>query len=164
MGPVTTCLPVYCCISIQPSNSTLVFSEVPCSGFCRAQPLEKACLHPPLSQLLFFVLLGYYVQLVFTSGRNVVMIVVHMTTVARAPRHVPLTNTCSIGPTPQHSFTAVLVHLQNGKKRWLRSQAMGAHNYAFLLLRTGKLRAAAPPHTLWLETTFALRLAMQLKN
>ena len=68
--------------------------------------------------------------------------------------------------TMKHSFMAVLVHFQylippQWEKQWLCSYGVGAHNGAFLLLRTPKLRVTPPPHTPNLGTTPPLRLAMQ---
>ena len=151
---VTTCLPVYCCVGIQPCNSTLVFSEFPCSGLCRAHLVENACLHPPLTQVLLFVSLGYTVQLVFTCGRCMVIIGVTLRRLLRRPRHVPLTNTCSICHIRPPNIVVRrcwsifrFSSFQNGKKQWLRPQTVGAKKAVFLLLRTPKSRVAAPPHT-----------------
>ena len=50
------------------------FAEVLCFGLCKAQLVENACLHPPLSHVFFFVVLVYPVQVVFTCGHNMVII------------------------------------------------------------------------------------------
>ena len=72
-GPVTTCLPVHCCVGVQHCIITPVFSEFLVCGLCIAQPFKNATLHPPFIQVLFFVVIGYTF---FTGGPCKVIIAV----------------------------------------------------------------------------------------
>ena len=85
---LTVCLyiVVFCII-------TLVFSEFPVSGLCRAQPFKNATLHPPFIQVLFSVVIGYTF---FTGGPCKFIIAVTILRLLREPQHVLLTNTWSI--------------------------------------------------------------------